>query len=60
MASAYFTVVTDYGVKEMLKAVKEETKVNITEFAVGDGGGSECAPSTEQTGLVNEIGRAHV
>ena len=60
MASAYFTVVTDYGVKEMLKAVKEETKVNITEFAVGDGGGSECAPSTEQTGLVNEVWRGAV
>lgn len=60
MASTYFTVVTDYGVKEMLKAVKEETKVNITEFAVGDGSGGECAPSTEQTGLVNEVWRGAV
>ena len=56
----YFTVVTDYGVAEMMKAVKNETKVNITEFAVGDGNGSGCVPSTGQTGLVKEVWRGAV
>ena len=58
--ASYFTVVTDYGIKEMLKAIKEETKVNITKFAVGDGGGSGCMPSTGQMGLVNEVWRGAV
>lgn len=56
----YFTVVTDYGVAEMMKSVKEETKVNITKFAVGDGNGNECTPSTGQTRLVKEVWRGVV
>jgi len=60
MASKYYTVVTDYGVKKMLKAVQDETKVNITEFAVGDGGGGNYEPAAEMTGLKNEVWRGPV
>ena len=38
MESTYFAVVTDLGARKMLEAVHEGKKVNITNFAVGDGG----------------------
>lgn len=56
----YFAVVTDLGAKEMLKAVNEESKVNITYFAVGDGGGQYYAPDTTMEGLKNEVWRGEI
>ena len=55
--SRYYTVVTDYGNSEVLKAVMEERKINITEIAVGDGDGSYYIPDTSQTNLKNEVWR---
>lgn len=60
MASTYFTLVTDSGTKKMLEAVNEEKKINIVEFAVGDGGGKLCTPKTEQKALKNEVWRGKV
>ena len=56
----YFAVVTDLGTKEMLEAVNEERKVNITHFAVGDGGGEFCTPDVTMTGLKNEVWRGEI
>lgn len=56
----YFAIVTDSGTKEMLEAVNEERKVNITHFAVGDGGGRYYAPDVTMTALKNEVWRGEV
>jgi len=53
----YFAVVTDSGTREMLAAVNEERKVNITHFAVGDGGGQYYVPDAAMTELKNEVWR---
>ena len=60
MASTYFTLVTDSGTKKMIDAITQEKKVNITQFAVGDGGGRATTPTTTQTALKNEVWRGDV
>ncbi len=60
MADRYYTIVTDSGIQKMFEAVNGGKKVIITEFAVGDGGGSSCTPTTGQTGLKNEVWRGQV
>lgn len=60
MASTYFTLVTDSGTRKMLEALNEEKKVNVTQFAVGDGGGRYYTPTAEATGLKNEVWRGPV
>lgn len=60
MASTYFTLVTDSGTRKMLEALNEEKKVNITEFAVGDGGGKFYNPTTAAMSLKNEVWRGPV
>jgi len=60
MADTYFTVVTDLGVKKMLEALDRGEKLNITEFAVGDGGGSCHEPTAAAEGLRNEVWRGAV
>jgi phage-related tail fiber protein len=44
----------------MLEALNEEKKVNITQFAVGDGGGRFYNPTTAATALKNEVWRGTV
>lgn len=56
----FFAIVTDSGTKEMLEAVNEERKVNITHFAVGDGGGKYYEPDTAMTELKNEVWRGQI
>ena len=60
MASPYFSIVTDVGTQEMLKATNEERKVNITEFAVGDGNGAYYKPTHDMTALKREMWRGAV
>lgn len=60
MAGTYYTIVTDLGTREMAKAINEGRKVNIIEFAAGDGGGSPCTPKTDQVTLKNEVWRGNV
>ena len=60
MASTYFTLVTDSGTKKMIDTITQEKKVNITHFAVGDGGGRATTPTTAQTALKNEVWRGDV
>lgn len=56
----YFSVVTDSGAKEMLEAVHDGRKVNIVEFAVGDGGGQYYKPETTMTELKHEVWRGKI
>lgn len=56
----FFAVVTDSGTREMLEAINQERKVNITHFAVGDGGGQYYVPDTTMTELKNEVWRGEI
>lgn len=60
MASPYFSIVTDVGTEEMIRAINEEKKVNIVEFAVGDGGGAYYTPSQSMKALRRETWRGSV
>jgi len=60
ISAEYFTVVTDVGTRKMLQAVHEGKKINITEFAVGDGNGESAKPSAGATALKNEVWRGNV
>lgn len=60
MAAEFIAVVTDMGTKKMLEAVSNEKKVNITQFAVGDGNGQQFRPATDMVELVNEVWRGDV
>lgn len=60
MAAEFYAVVTDMGTKKMLEAVSKDRKVNITEFAVGDGGGEAYKPTTDMMELRGEAWRGEV
>ena len=60
MEKNYFTIVTDSGTQKMFEALNAEKKVNITEFAVGDGDGKEYLPSKEMEALKSEVWRGSV
>lgn len=60
MAAEFYAVVTDMGTKKMLEAVSDDKKVNITEFAVGDGGGETYRPTADMMELKNEAWRGKV
>ena len=50
----YGTLVTDCGIQLIAAAVREGKKINITDLAVGDGGGAYYQPTPNMTGLKNE------
>lgn len=50
----YGTLVTDAGVALITTAAMEGKKINITQLAVGDGGGAYYQPITSMTELKNE------
>ena len=56
----FYTVVTDAGREAVARATQSGEKVDITHFAVGDGGGSAVTPDKSQTQLVNECWRGLV
>ncbi len=60
MEAEFIALVTDMGAKKMLEAVGEEKRVNITQFAVGDGNGKTYRPTTDLVELVNEVWRGDV
>lgn len=60
ISGKYFTLVTDTGTRKMMQAVHEGQKVNIVEFAVGDGNGEYQTPSAGATMLQNEVWRGKV
>lgn len=50
----YGTLVTDCGIQLIAAAVMEGKKINITDLAMGDGGGAYYQPTPNMTGLKNE------
>ena len=53
----FYTVITDAGREAVARAMQAGEKVDITHFAVGDGGGVPVTPNESQTQLVNECWR---
>ncbi|NIG15865.1 phage tail protein [Pantoea sp. Cy-640] len=58
MTQKFYAIVTNLGAAKIANAVSLGTKLNITQMAVGDGGGTLPAPNASQTKLVNEVRRA--
>lgn len=56
----YFSVVTDVGEAAMTKAIHDGVKVDAVYYAVGDGGGLPCIPTTDMTALKNEVWRGDI
>lgn len=56
----YGTLVTDCGIQLIAAAVMEGKKINITDLAVGDGGGSYYKPNSTMTALKGEQWRGKV
>ncbi len=56
----YFSVVTDVGEAAMIKAIHDGVKVDAVYYAVGDGGGLPCTPTTDMTALKNEVWRGDI
>ncbi|MCY1699473.1 phage tail protein [Lelliottia sp. SL45] len=55
--SDYYLLITDAGKALEAAAHASGVPVKLTDFAVGDGGGSAVTPDTAQTALVNETFR---
>lgn len=58
--SLYYNVKTNAGDAAIATALANNTKLNITHVAFGDGGGSVPTPSKNRTTLVNEVHRQAV
>lgn len=56
----YGSLVTIKGKEKIVKAIKEGAKVDIKEFAAGDGAGSYYQPMEDQTALKGEKWRGNV
>lgn len=55
--SDYFNVTTNVGDAAIATAIANNSKLNITHIAFGDGNGSVPAPTKTRTGLVKEVHR---
>ena len=60
ISAEFYTLVTELGTRKMLKAVHDGKKVNIVEFAVGDGNGQAVQPAVDATALTHEVWRGKV
>lgn len=49
----YYTLVTNKGTEKISSSIATGSKLNLTKFKVGDGGGSYYEPSVKQTALKN-------
>lgn len=56
----YYNVTTNLGDVEVANAITNETKINITHVAFGDGNGSVPTPTKSRTTLVREVHRQAV
>jgi len=54
------TIHTNYGLSRITAALSSGVPINLTQLAVGDGGGSSTTPAPTQTGLVHEVWRGTV
>ncbi|RAH29120.1 phage tail protein, partial [Pantoea agglomerans] len=60
MTQKYYAIVTNLGAAKIANAAALGTKLNITQMAVGDGGGTLPTPNASQIKLVNEVRRAAI
>ncbi|WP_228857944.1 phage tail protein [Xenorhabdus sp. PB61.4] len=60
MSTKYFALLTKLGADRLANAAALGTKIEITQMAVGDGGGSLPTPDTNQQKLINEKRRAAI
>ncbi len=60
MTQKYYAIVTNLGAAKIANAAALGNKLNITQMAVGDGGGTLPTPNASQTKLVNEWRRAAI
>ena len=60
MAEQFYTILTNVGKAKIANAVALGNTVQITQIAVGDGGGNYYNPSETQTALINEVWRGNV
>ena len=60
MTTKYFALLTNIGSEKLAQATAQDKKLNITDMAVGDGGGSLPVPDAAQTRLINEKRRAPI
>lgn len=58
MRQQYYTLVTNIGAARIAKATALGTVVNLSQMAVGDGGGNPITPSATATALTREVYRA--
>lgn len=58
MTTKYFALLTNQGAAKLANAVAQGTQLQITEMALGDGGGTLPTPDPAQTKLVGEKRRA--
>lgn len=58
MSQQYYTLVTNIGAARIAKATALGTVVNLSQMAVGDGGGNPITPSVTATTLTREVYRA--
>lgn len=58
MTTKFYALLTNQGAAKLANAAALGTKIQITEMAVGDGGGTLPTPDASQTRLVNEKRRA--
>ncbi|MEI7263804.1 phage tail protein [Pectobacterium carotovorum] len=58
MSAKYFALLTNIGAAKLANATALGSRLNITQMAVGDGGGVLPTPNPAQTSLINEKRRA--
>lgn len=56
----FYTIITAVGESKLTNAEITETKVNLTQMAIGDGGGMYYELTKEQTALINEKYRTNI
>ncbi|GKV90080.1 phage tail-collar fiber domain-containing protein [Pectobacterium carotovorum] len=60
MSATYFALLTNIGAAKLANATALGSRLNITQMAVGDGGGLLPTPNPAQTALINEQRRAAI
>ena len=60
MAEQFYTILTTVGKAKIANAAALGEKVELTELALGDGGGSYYNPTEDQTALRNEVWRGAI
>ncbi|MFV2029821.1 phage tail protein, partial [Neisseria sp. S1] len=60
MTQKYYTIITTIGARKITNAAALGTQVNLTEMAVGDGGGRPITPVETDTALRREVYRGGI